>query len=54
MLQFSHEGAEGIIRVIDRRTLLKHVDNWNRFVAISEPILNDYIFEFLARGVITI
>jgi hypothetical protein len=54
MLQFSHEGAEGIIRVIDRRTLLKHVDNWNRFVAISEPILNDYIFEFLTRGVITI
>jgi len=53
-LQFSHEGVECVIRVVDRGTLLKHIDNWNKFVATPEPILNNYVLELLTKGVITI
>jgi hypothetical protein len=43
-----------IIRTVNREILLKHIDNWNRFVAIPEPVLSDYTLKLLTSGTITI
>jgi DNA-binding transcriptional regulator GbsR (MarR family) len=54
IIQYSHEGVEFIMKIVDRRILLKHIDNWNRLVAIPEPILSDYVLKLLTEGLITI
>ena len=53
-LQFSQEGIEFIMKIVDRKILLKHIDNWNRFVAIPEPTLSDYVLKLLTEGKITL
>jgi hypothetical protein len=53
-LYFSHEEVEFIIRTEKREALLKHIDNWNRFVAIPEPVLSDYVFKLMTEGVIAV
>jgi hypothetical protein len=52
--QYLHGGVEFITRIVGREALLKYIDNWNRFVAISEPILSDYMFKLLTEGLINI
>lgn len=54
ILQFSQEGIESIMKIVDRKTLVKHIDNWNRFVAIPEPTLSDYVFKLFTEGKITL
>jgi hypothetical protein len=54
MLQFSQEGVEFIMKIADRKTLIRHLDNWNRFVAIPEPTLSDYVFKLFTEGRITL
>jgi hypothetical protein len=52
-IQYVGEGVEFIIRTVNRKTLLKHIDNWNRFVAIPEYLLSDYIFKLLDENLIS-
>jgi hypothetical protein len=54
IIQPSDKKVEFIVRTVDRGALLKHIDNWNKFVAIHEPILSDYIFKLLTEGIVTI
>jgi hypothetical protein len=51
--RFSHGDVDFIVKIVSRRDLLKHIDNWHRFVAIPDNILANYVFR-LMEGVITI
>ena len=50
----SRNDIEFIVKKVKRKTLLKYIDNWNRFVAIPEPLLSDYVLRFLDEGLIVI
>ncbi|MGC8988452.1 MAG: hypothetical protein ACP5KC_10575, partial [Infirmifilum sp.] len=50
----SRGGIEFVVRRVRRDTLLKYIDNWNRFVAIPEPVLGDHVFKLMEEGVITV
>ncbi len=54
MSSFSHGDVEFEVRIVKREDLLKHIDNWNRFVAISERGLSDYMFRLITEGLIVI
>ena len=51
---FSRDNIEFIISKVRRKTLLKYIDNWNRFVAIPEPLLSNYTFKLLDEGLIIV
>jgi hypothetical protein len=53
-LSFSHEDVEFEVRIVKREDLLKHIDNWNRFVAIPEHDLSNYVFRLITEGLIVI
>jgi len=53
-IQFSHEEVEFTVRTVRRESLLKHIDNWNRFVALAEPVLGDYMFKLMDEGLIVV
>jgi len=49
-VSLKNEGPQCIIYEIDRGTLLRYIDNWNRFVAIPDSKLSEYVLELLEKG----
>mgnify|MGYP000592537979 CR=1 FL=1 len=47
-------GAQCIVHKVSKITLLKYIDNWNRFVAVPDPILGNYILKLLEQGEIVL